>query len=670
MDERALLQQLRELVAAQLVVEESEDQFSFRHALTREAVYNALLVRERKRLHQLVAETIERVRADSLDMHVANLAYHYYQAGVWDKALEYSRRAGEKDQAIYAPHAAVEHFTWALRSAEHSSMPPPPGLYHARGQAYETVGDWDRARADYEEESVAAHSARDGLVEWQSLIDLGFLWAARDYARAGDYFRLALERAREMSDPAILGRSLNRLGNWNVMIEQPAEALKAHEEALAIFRRAGDRRGVADTLDLLGLAHFLSGNPIRGAELYQEAVGLFHELGDRRGLSSSLATMCLRDWSPTHDTLVPSGVTFATVAQEGEMALQIARDIGHRSAEAFALCELGLCWAGEGNYGNALQCAQSALDIAEEISHRQWKCRTLFTLGVTYLNLFALPPAAENLAAALQLAKEMGSAHYACNVSRFLASTYILQKEYDRAEAVLAAAFPHDAPALTTAQRNVQYAWAEWALARSEPHLTLEIVGRLIASAPNASLGRVIPRLWKLRGEALVTLRQFDAGEADLRAACETATAQGTRPLLWRIHASLGKLYKAQKRREEAETEFTAARQMITQLAASASDTGLREQALAAALGTLPEPRPLSPRRAAKATFGGLTERERQVAALIAEGRSNGEIAGALVISKRTVETHVGSLMSKLGFKTRAQVVAWAIGRGLVDAEA
>jgi predicted ATPase/DNA-binding CsgD family transcriptional regulator len=65
-----------------------------------------------------------------------------------------------------------------------------------------------------------------------------------------------------------------------------------------------------------------------------------------------------------------------------------------------------------------------------------------------------------------------------------------------------------------------------------------------------------------------------------------------------------------------------------------------------------------------------LTEREREVAALIAQGKSNGEIAGELVLSKRTVEKHIANILSKLGLTSRAQLVRWAIGHGLTQASA
>lgn len=68
-----------------------------------------------------------------------------------------------------------------------------------------------------------------------------------------------------------------------------------------------------------------------------------------------------------------------------------------------------------------------------------------------------------------------------------------------------------------------------------------------------------------------------------------------------------------------------------------------------------------------KPNFGGLTAREYEIVELVAEGKSNREIAEALIISERTVETHVGNILSKLGFSSRAQIRKWAIEKGLVS---
>jgi DNA-binding CsgD family transcriptional regulator len=61
-----------------------------------------------------------------------------------------------------------------------------------------------------------------------------------------------------------------------------------------------------------------------------------------------------------------------------------------------------------------------------------------------------------------------------------------------------------------------------------------------------------------------------------------------------------------------------------------------------------------------------LTAREREVTTLVAQGLSNREIAVALVVTERTVEGHVSNILAKLGFRSRAQVSAWAVEQGLL----
>jgi DNA-binding NarL/FixJ family response regulator len=62
---------------------------------------------------------------------------------------------------------------------------------------------------------------------------------------------------------------------------------------------------------------------------------------------------------------------------------------------------------------------------------------------------------------------------------------------------------------------------------------------------------------------------------------------------------------------------------------------------------------------------GPLSAREREVAGLIVRGLSNRQIAASLVISERTVENHVRSILARLGVDTRAQVAVWAVQHGL-----
>ena len=141
-----------------------------------------------------------------------------------------------------------------------------------------------------------------------------------------------------------------------------------------------------------------------------------------------------------------------------------------------------------------------------------------------------------------------------------------------RAESLLNAALGPDDPAQTVGQRLVWYARAELALARNDPLLALHITDQLLASAVGLSSESSIPRLSKLRGEALTKLKQGAEAETILQQARATALKHGLRPLLWRIYLTQGKLAHAQRRYEEAERRFAEALELLEDLASSLPD--------------------------------------------------------------------------------------------------
>ena len=91
-DDVTLIQLIKEVIRAQLVVEESADSFAFRHALTRQAVEADLLARERQALHRAIASAMEQLYAEKLELYLADLAEHYWAAGVWDAVFVMARR--------------------------------------------------------------------------------------------------------------------------------------------------------------------------------------------------------------------------------------------------------------------------------------------------------------------------------------------------------------------------------------------------------------------------------------------------------------------------------------------------------------------------------------------------------------------------------------------------
>ncbi|MEZ4707818.1 MAG: helix-turn-helix transcriptional regulator [Caldilineaceae bacterium] len=135
--------------------------------------------------------------------------------------------------------------------------------------------------------------------------------------------------------------------------------------------------------------------------------------------------------------------------------------------------------------------------------------------------------------------------------------------------------------------------------------------------------------------------------------------------MLWRQQVELGRLYHSQRQRDAAQQQFDAALRIVEQLAAELPDPTLTPLLIQGI--TLLCPMTHAPPHccAAKAAFDGLTAREREVAALVAQGLANRVIADQLVVSERTVEKHVENACGKLGFTGRTQLAVWASTRGL-----
>ncbi|MCB0213407.1 MAG: AAA family ATPase, partial [Anaerolineae bacterium] len=189
-----LLDHIKALLTAQFIIEESADQFAFRHALTREAIYTSLLGRERRQLHRTIAQALETMDDDTpTRVPLTDLADHFYRGEVWAKVLPYAQRAGERALTFYAPQSAAIYFSQAIEANEKLQQPPSAQLYYQRGQAYATLNKFEDGLADYQRSLDAARAQSDHRLEWQLLLALGDLWATRDYEKAGDYLHQALE---------------------------------------------------------------------------------------------------------------------------------------------------------------------------------------------------------------------------------------------------------------------------------------------------------------------------------------------------------------------------------------------------------------------------------------------------------------------------------------------
>jgi DNA-binding SARP family transcriptional activator len=591
MEEGVLLRRLAQELARQhrLVAEQAEVRigpspifrFKFGHVLVQNYLYKQLSLGERRLLHGKVAAALERCYGVPVDEFAVELAHHHDRAGNDGRALHYFTRSAENAQRVYANDEAYTHYTRAIEVAERVSLDAVSlaKLHRGRGLACERLGEFKEARADHEAILRHARPAGERRAEWRALLDLGKLWASRDYDVARDYFERALELARQMDNLAVLAHSLNWMGNWHANAEDPLKAIEYQEAALEIVEELGDRRDLANTLDLLGLAHLLGGDLTASIRTYDRAIALSRELDDRLRLVSGLIA---RAAAVSEQVLLASVPTIEPPDAQRDFgeAIRIAREIGSASDEAWAHWALGLLHIVQGRYGQALEVSQRGLEIASQMGHREWIVGNRCALGSLYLELLAPEEARQHFESALALAEELRSQYWIHHATGALAATFCLLDDRTQAQILLDSVLSAETPMDSLARR---YCWAiraELALYQGDLALALDITDRLIASAPGMSPGRVITFLWKLKGEGLAGLGHFEEAQTLLEAAIENAEATGERFILWRMYASLGRLYCGMGRRSKAEEEFSTARKLVDELADTAPDGELRNNFL------------------------------------------------------------------------------------------
>jgi len=661
--EPVLVAALKELIAEQLIVETSADSFVFSHAIIREAVQTQLLARERRALHGQVAATLEGLHGADADANAPELAYHYFEAAAWQQALAYARRAGEQASRIDATREALTNFTRALDCTRRLGMAPPLDLLLARAELHERSGDFDAADADLTAALEETERSGHPRERWQALLKLGYLWTVRSYERSLAWFEAALDAVEELGDPLARAETLNRIGNVHLNRDNPAQALPYHQAALAAFEAAADLQGQAETLELLAVTYYNLPDVLAGAACEKRALALGRATGDRSVMFHASIHLLL----PLRlDTEIGPPVNAELLIGLGEEARALAHAMGWPGGEAQALGLLGEFRGLLGQYDQALASAYASLRMAEQLEQPVGVSAAERLVARIILDLLAFDEAGDRLRRAMTLAEKAGARLFRDVAALALAQTLVARRatgDLAAAGELLAELLVNDAPPQGRSAREAWCVRAELELAQGQASAALSTLESLIATTRHLEAHGLpaVPRLALLLGEALLASGRLPEAEDALRAALAGAEAQGRRPLLWRGHATLGRLHLARKQRRAAQDEFAQARTQIGELAASVPEAVLREGFRQRALQTLPAaPAPTS-RKVAKESHHGLTERERAIATLVAKGRSNRDIADELVISERTAERHVANILAKLGLTSRVQLAAWVV---------
>jgi DNA-binding NarL/FixJ family response regulator len=495
-------------------------------------------------------------------------------------------------------------------------------------------------------------------------LDLGFLNTGLNFARASDYFQIAIAVAREMNEPLALGQSLNRVGNWYMNQDQPFEALPYHQEALKIFEQLENAKELASTLDLLGVTHVVAGDMVASAQYYDRAITIFRQLDDRIGLSSSLAVNAIHGGNCMEETTYSPPVTLEYVLTTSSEAYDIAHEIGWRTGEVAADMYAGYALVLYGEYELCLETSNRALDTAQSIQHPLYYAATQMTLGRLYNEIFAFDAAQDLLNQALTVARKMNAKFLLASIAGFLASSYLGLSDKKAAVKVLNEF--RGSQLSSVGQRIIRCADVELAIANRDYANALKLIDTLYM-ADTAENNLVVPRIYQLKAHALMGLGQVDESIELLEAAVDDLTERAMQSTLWHVLADLSHAYHLSGDRQQMIAASQRAQAIVHELSAKIPDPTQRDSYLKHASDRIaPIPAPTS-RQTVKHLFDGLTTREREIAIRIAQGQSNRLIAQELVLSQRTVDAHVSNILSKLGFGSRSQITRWAVEKGLLE---
>ena len=661
---------LREAVESHLlVVDHTGRSYAFRHALTRDAVYEDMLPGERGGLHAAYGEALTRdpdLAGDTAAVPAA-LAHHWYAALDLPRALPASIAAARHALITFAPAEAQRHLERALEiwprvpDAEERTGLDQAEVASLAGEAAYQAGAIDRSLSLFDQ-ALAGLPAEGDAVRRALVLD---------------------RRARTLRDT---GRE--------------PEAIAALEEALALLPADQVTRAHAVVLSSLAMSVWRANDMDATMSLAARAVQAAREVGAvQQEADSSITLGSARGYLSADD----AGL------DDLRAGLALATDIGAHFIALRAYVNISDVLELLGRHQEAADAAREGMALADRVG----LARSLgaFLAGNLAESLLRLGRWTEAEQLATQAVNAMPEGVFAATVLLLRAELAAMTGRYQDADTDVRAA--RRALGQTRDEQyalTLLYADALIALGRGDLDAARRLTADGLADYGGAMSGRYVwPVLWLAsRTEADGATRARDRREevpdgtaaryqelASLAADLTTpnAASRGYRALVtaelvratgevgvtawqaaaeaWQAAAEPYPLAYAWLRLAEvvaAAGDRQAAGRSVRQAHAVASRVGAAPIAAeAAALArrtrlSLDEPEAAAVRPAAEDPLArfGLTEREREILLLLAAGRSNPQIAGALFISPKTASVHVSNILAKLGVDSRVEAAAVA----------
>ena len=657
--EAQLLGLLEEALEAHVIEEVSagEERYQFSHALIQETLAGELSAARRVRLHARIGQALEELYGSDAEAHAAELAHHFAEAEPVlgpGKLVRYSLMAGQQALSAFSWEEALDHFQRALDAKERHPLEAGVaatllfGLGRAqaatleRRRLPEAVATLERAL-----ESFAAAGEMERVVAVAKYPFYPLIGQASGNAQL---LRRALALVEPESHQA--GRLLSRYGRvMGIEAGDYRVAAEAFAQALSIARRECDEelemRTLAEAANV-DMLHWRYGESleknVRAIELagridapYAEALARYNmvllllaqgDLAGMRSQASALFTIAerLRDrfW-----------LTMALRSNEDVAQLTgdwgTARSLSDRGllvspAECRSLCTRAILDYQVG-------------DVAQGEIHLK---RLVEVMGLT-------PPGPTNQRALTAMVIPV--------VARAGGGTGLFEIAEEAANNVLAS------PAKT--EHMVLFSRIGLAMlsvcrkdssSAREQYAALEPLRGSFVPFAMTAVDRIL-------GLLACTIGNMDQAMAHFEDALDFCRKAGYRPeLAWTCHDYADALLVDASGRKPLPDHRTKATSLLKESLSISTELGMLP--LMEKVTARRESLGVQPARIIKYP-SNLTERQWQVLQLLAQGKTNREIAQALVLSDRTVQRHIADIYAKIGGRNRSEATAFAMSQSL-----
>ncbi|MFI7706038.1 ATP-binding protein [Nonomuraea sp. NPDC049480] len=465
-------------------------------------------------------------------------------------------------------------------------------------------------------------------------------------------------------------------------IDAPAgDALAAQRRAVEL-RRGDDPRVYGASLRWLSRICWWAGDPDGADTAADEAIAVLAAAGD-----DDLLAMALSGKAQLH-ALAGRNAEAVVVA---EQAIALGKDTP--ATLSHALNNLAMALWGTGD-ARARSSMEESLRIALAADEPEHACRAYVNLILYYLELLHLDDARRLLPEGIEFAERSDFVMFTRYLQVALGALHFATAEWDQVVSAAAYALDSSPPVRCAAVTLI----GRTRLRRGEPGAVETLREAWQIALPLRECQWIGPAAAAL-AEAAMLAGDAGAAAAELTEAYELAGRFGTAAIRAELAYWLGRagrpvggegldhpyaLLADGRWREAAETWRAAGCRY--EYAAALADSPETEDQLAALvlldeLGAEPRARlvrarlrslgvariPRGPAPATRVNPAGLTERQSEVVQLLALGMTNAEIAGQLVLSVRTVDSHVAAALDKLGVRTRREAVTRARDLGILD---